>query len=103
MNTACAPQSKRLKPQPHGRKNPPMVTPKPKRIAPPITKPGRGAKKNDSRVIVRHDDKSRRIDRQNGDIGPGAHNNLSVALQVPEIPRLLALPLHSIHDVLLLR
>jgi hypothetical protein len=31
-------------PQPHGAKNPPMETPKPKRMAPPTTNPGRGAK-----------------------------------------------------------
>src|ERR1039458_3816682 len=45
MITTCEPQSKRQYPHPHGRKKSPMVTKKPKRIAPPTTIPGSGGKK----------------------------------------------------------
>src|ERR1039458_3816684 len=50
---SCEPQSKRQYPHPHGRKKSPMVTKKPKRIAPPTTIPGSGGKKTIDRKSTR--------------------------------------------------
>ena len=64
--------------------------------------PGRRREENNCRVIVRHRDECR-IHGHDRDVRPTADDDLGVAPQISVIPGLLALSLHCIHHVLLLR